>query len=414
MGKGIVPLFSRARAIDLTAIAVGSISGIGRRQGKMVYHSSKGVIMKKRLFLLGLIALTACMLISCGQSSDSETATEKVAEQATEKVAEQATEKAVEKASVTTLTYSIFFPPTHGQGKAGVAWAKEIEKRTDGRIKIDVFPGGTLTKANETYDGVTKGISDIGMSCFAYTRGRFPLMEAVDLPLGYPSGKVATHTANAFYQKMKPEALEDVKVLYLHAHGPGLLHTKKPVRQMEDIKGMKIRSTGLSAKVVEALGGSAVAMPQGETYEALQKGVVDGTFTPIETLKGWRQAEVVRYTTDCFNIGYTTTMFVVMNLDKWNALPDDIKQIFEAVSSEWIDVHAKEWDRNDVEGREYTVSLKNEIIPLPEDQAPRWADAVQPIIDNYIKTADQKNLPGDKAVKTLRELIKVNSEKFSG
>lgn len=376
----------------------------------MGYHSRKGVIMKKNLFLMGLMGLTVAMLISCGQSSDSE----KAAGKATEKTTETAAEKTSEKASVTTLSYSIFFPPTHGQSKAGVAWAEEIQKRTDGRIKIDVFPGGTLTKANETYDGVTKGISDIGMSCFAYTRGQFPLMEAVDLPLGYPSGRVATYTANAFYQKMQPGELADVKVLYLHAHGPGLLHTKKPVRRMEDLKGMKIRSTGLSAKVVEALGGSAVAMPQGETYEALQKGVVDGTFTPIETLKGWRQAEVVRYTTDCFNIGYTTTMFVVMNLDKWNALPDDIKRIFEAVSSEWIDVHAREWDRNDVEGREYTLGLKNEIISLSREQAPEWAAAVQPIIDNYIKTVGGKNLPGDRAVNELRELIKANSEKYSG
>ncbi len=102
------------------------------------------------------------------------------------------------------LNYSIFFPPTHDQCKTGVSWAKEVEKRTNGRVKITVFPGGTLTKANQCYDGVVKGISDIGMSCFAYTRGRFPLMEAVDLPLGYPNGQVATHVATEFYNRMKP------------------------------------------------------------------------------------------------------------------------------------------------------------------------------------------------------------------
>jgi TRAP-type C4-dicarboxylate transport system substrate-binding protein len=315
--------------------------------------------------------------------------------------------------STITLTYSIFFPPSHGQSQAGTEWAREIEKRSNGRIKINVCPGGTLTKANECYDGVVKGISDIGMSCFAYTRGRFPVMEAVDLPLGYPNGRTATYTANAFYQKMKPKELDDVKVLYLHAHGPGLLHTTKPVRSLSDLKGMKIRSTGLSAKIVEALGATAVAMPQGETYEALQKGVVEGTFTPIETLKGWRQGEVIRYTTECSQIGYTTAMFVVMNRDKWEALPQDIKAVFEAVSAEWIKIHADTWDRLDVEGRQYSLGLKNEIIRLSDSSKPEWVKAVAPIIDAFIKDTNQKGLPGDRAVTELRQLIETYRKQFA-
>ena len=132
----------------------------------------------------------------------------------------------------TTLTYSIFFPATHSLAKTGETWAKEIEKRTGGKVKFTIFSGGTLTPADQCYDGVVKGISDIGMSLFAYTRGRFPLLEALDLPLGYPNGMVATRVANEFVRKMKPKELADVKVLYLHAHGPGLLHTQKPVSNL--------------------------------------------------------------------------------------------------------------------------------------------------------------------------------------
>ncbi|HMB20335.1 MAG TPA: C4-dicarboxylate ABC transporter substrate-binding protein, partial [Spirochaetota bacterium] len=62
------------------------------------------------------------------------------------------------------LTYSIFFPATHGQAVAGMAWAKEVEERTNGKVKINIFPGGTLTKADQCYEGVVNGISDIGMS----------------------------------------------------------------------------------------------------------------------------------------------------------------------------------------------------------------------------------------------------------
>jgi len=303
------------------------------------------------------------------------------------------------------LNYSIFFPATHGQCIAGVSWAKEVEKRTNGKVKITVFPGGSLTKANQCYDGVVKGISDIGMSCFAYTRGRFPVMEAADLPLGYPDGMTATRVVNEFAKQVKPEELSDVKVLYIHAHGPGLLHTKKPVKTLADLNKMKIRSTGLSAKVVESLGGVPVAMPQGSTYESLQKGVVEGTFGPIEVLKGWKQGEVIKSTTDCSGIGYTTSMFVVMNLDKWNSLPEDVQDVFESVSAEWVDVHGNTWNEGDQQGREYTLSLGNQIIPLSDEESKKWKTAVKTVIGSYITAADEKGLDGKDVVEKLNTLI---------
>jgi TRAP-type C4-dicarboxylate transport system substrate-binding protein len=305
-----------------------------------------------------------------------------------------------------TLTYSIFFPPSHGQCQAAMGWAKEIEKRTNGQVVIQVFPTGTLTKPQQCYDGVVNGISDIGMSVFAYTRGRFPVMEAIDLPLGYPSGKVATRAANDFYAKFQPDELKDVKVLYLHAHGPGILHTKKPVQTLEDMQGLKIRSTGLSARIVESLGGVPVAMPQPAAYEALQKGVVEGTFAPIETLKGWKQAEVIKFTTDSRAIGYTTAMYVVMNRGKWEKLPADVQKVFEEVSQEWIEVHGETWDKDDAAGREYTLSLGNQILELSDEETARWEKAVQPIMEGYAAAANAKGLDGDAYVSTLKDLIK--------
>jgi TRAP-type C4-dicarboxylate transport system substrate-binding protein len=304
------------------------------------------------------------------------------------------------------LSYSVFFPPTHGQCKAAESWAREIEKRSKGRVTINVFPGGTLTKANTCYDGVVTGISDIGMSCFAYTRGRFPVMEAADLPLGYPDGMTATRAVNAYYKKMQPKELADVKVLYLHAHGPGLLHTKKPVKTLADLKKMKIRSTGLSAKVVSALGAVPVAMEQGETYEALQKGVVEGTIGPVEVLKGWRQGEVIKSTTDCNDVGYTTTMFVVMNKKKWETLPEDLKAIFTQVSSEWVNVHGKEWDQADKLGLEFSKSLKNGVVTLSAKESAAWTKAVEPVINEYVAEAGKKGIDGKACVSTLKGLIK--------
>jgi TRAP-type C4-dicarboxylate transport system substrate-binding protein len=303
------------------------------------------------------------------------------------------------------LNYSIFFPQTHGQCKAAISWAEEIERRTGGTVEITIFPGGTLTQANQCYDGVVNGISDIGMSVFAYTRGRFPVMEACDLPLGYPSGKAASKVVNDYYSSVRPRELDDVKVLYLHAHGPGLLHTKKPVRTLDDLAKMKIRSTGLSAKVVKALGGVPVAMPQGETYESLQKGIVEGTFGPIEVLKGWRQAEVIKYTTNCYTVGYTTAMFVVMNKEKWSSLPSDIQRVMDEVSAEWIDVHGRTWDEVDSEGKVYTLSLGNTIIDLSGEESARWRNAVQSVMQEYVETAKMSGFDGEQYVDMLQSLI---------
>ena len=334
-------------------------------------------------FVLVLVLLTA----GCGQQGPAEATAEDPIE----------------------LTYSIFFPPTHIQCKTAMAWAEEIEKRTEGRVKISVFAGGTLTKAPQVYEGVVNRISDIGMSCFAYTRGRFPLLEGLDLPLGYPDGLTATRVCTERALEANPEEIRDTHMLYVHGHGPGILASKKPIRSMEDLEDTKVRATGLSAKVVEALGGVPVAMSQGETYEALQKGVVDATFCPMETLKGWKQGEVIEYVTDTSMIGYTTAMFVTMNRQAWDELPADIQQVFTDVSREWVDRHGEAWDQADAEGRAFILELGRTIIELPEDEAVKWEEAVAPILEQYVDDAAAKGLPGESFLEQTQAAIEAHA-----
>lgn len=305
------------------------------------------------------------------------------------------------------LTYSNFFPATHVQSKLAEAWCKEVEKRTDGKVVVEYFPGQTLTKAKVVYDGVVQGLSDIGFSVLGYTRGRFPLLEVIDLPLGYTSGPQATKVANAVYNKFKDKALTDTKVMYLHAHGPGLLHTKgKKVEKLADMKGLKIRSHGTSAKVVKALGGTPVAMPMPETYQALQKGVVDGAVYPIEANKGWKLGEVIDYATLDYPAAYTTTFFVVMNKDRWAQLPDDAKKVIEEINKEWIVKHGKAWDESDKEGMEFLKEKKRTIIELSDDQTKKWKEAVKPVLDEYVKDMKKKDLPGQEALDTALGAMK--------
>lgn len=304
------------------------------------------------------------------------------------------------------LNYSIFFPAPHKMTVLATEWAQEIEKRTNGAVKITMFAGGTLTPAAACYDGVVKGISDIGMSVLGYTRGRFPLSEVIDLPLGYKNGLAATKLINDYYAKFKPKELSDVEVMYLHAHGPGILHTKKPVKNLDDLKGMKIVCHGLSAKVVGALGATPVAMPMPERYDALQKGVAEGGVNPIESLKGWKLGEVVKSTTENFGSAYSTGFFVVMNKDKWKSLPPDVQKVIATVNQEWIEKTGKGWDDIDAEGREFTKSMGNQVIPLAKEEDDKWAKLVRPILDEYVANMKAKNLPGDEALKFCLEELK--------
>jgi len=311
---------------------------------------------------------------------------------------------------VTELSYSVFFPPTHIQCQTAEAWAAEIGRRTNGRVKITIYPGGTLTNAPQCYEGVVSGVSDIGMSCFAYTRGRFPLLEGLDLPLGYPNGMVATKVATEMTHKYQPAEVNDVHVLYVHAHGPGILATRKPVRQLEDLAGMKVRATGLSSKIVQSLGGTPLAMSQGETYESLQKGVVEATFCPIETLKGWKQGEVITHVTETSVIGYTTAMFVVMNKSVWEGLSPELQKVFTDVSSEFVAKHGQAWDQADREGAAFIEELQREVITLDAAEQQRWQAAVQPVLDEYVKAAAEKGLPGQQFLDDLRAAIAKHSE----
>mgnify|MGYP000922301575 CR=1 FL=1 len=309
-------------------------------------------------------------------------------------------------AESTKLTYSNFFPATHVQSKLAEQWSKEVEKRTNGKVVVEYYPGQTLTKADVVYDGVVNGISDIGFSVLGYTRGRFPIMEVIDLPLGYKDAAEATAVANAVYENFKDKALTDTQVMYLHAHGPGLLHTKgTAVNKLEDIKGLRLRSTGTSAKVVKALGANPVAQPMPETYQSLQKGVVDGSLYPLESNKGWKLGEVIDYATMSFPAAYTTTFFVVMNKDKWKALPDDVKETITRINEEWIPKHIAGWTDSDKEGLQFLKDRKKEIITLDEAEQARWKEAVQPVLVDYVSEMKAKNLPGQEALDTAQKAL---------
>jgi len=184
-----------------------------------------------------------------------------------------------------TLKIANWFPVGHKQDVLLKQWGQELEKRSGGKVKASYYAAGTLVPAAQSYDAVAKGIADVGNQVLGYAMGRFPFMQVLDLPIGFPSGPAPTKIANAVYNKFKPKELEDVKVLWLHSMPDGLLHTRdKPVRKLEDVQGLRIRCFGSNAKFVGLLGAAPVAIPAPDVYDALSKGVLDGMVWSYEAL----------------------------------------------------------------------------------------------------------------------------------
>ncbi|HVN24938.1 MAG TPA: TRAP transporter substrate-binding protein [Syntrophorhabdales bacterium] len=289
-------------------------------------------------------------------------------------------------AEVIKLKAANYLPPTHKMSVLTDTFCQEIKKRTNGRVEVTYYPGGTLLDPVKMFNGVTTGITDIGVSHIDYTRGRFPVTEVFDLPLGFPSGWVASQTSEDFYNKFKPAEWDSVKVLYINTSGPLILQTiAKPVKTLEEIKGLKVRATGQMADVIKALGAVPVPLQMPDVYEALRRGVIDGVTVDLSTLKYWKFADVVKYVTADWRLGTGYTFYCVMNKNKWNSLPADLKKIFDEVSHQTFEAQAALWNEMDLEGKEVFTGGGGQILPLSDAEVVKWVKAVEPVIAAYKK-----------------------------
>lgn len=276
-------------------------------------------------------------------------------------------------------------------------WKAAVEKRTHGKVAIKTFPGGTLLGAKNMMDGVIADTADIGNLCMAYQPGRFLLTNATALPLGFPNATVASLTLWDLYKKYKPEAFAGVKVLTMFTCAPANIYSTVPVRTLADLKGLQLRASGGVLQVMKMLGAAPVGMPQSETPEALQKGVVKGAVSSLETLKDFKYAESCRYVT-MIN-GPVYPFAVVMNRQKWNSLPKDVQEVMDELGTQqsawtgiYMDNHVKEslrWSK-----KNYHIK----IIRLPKAEMARWNKLLKPLIGEWIEKANAKGLPGEAIV----------------
>ncbi|MFP3975805.1 MAG: TRAP transporter substrate-binding protein, partial [Dehalococcoidia bacterium] len=301
------------------------------------------------------------------------------------------------------LKFASYFPTAASQSKLLEDFCADINERTNGRVTIDFYGGGSLLGATKVYDGVMSKVADIGFTHVEYTRGRFPVMEMLDLPHGYPSAWVGSHVANDFYREFEPEEWEGAHILWFNTSPINeLITAEKRVTTLEDVKGLTIRGPGHIGDVVKALGGTPKPIPLMEAYEALARGVIDASMTPIETLQSFNLADAAKYVTPCWQVGNLYTFYTVMNEDVWDSLPSDVQNTFDEVCKEYEEKAAKVWNETDTVGAEFAVEEKGvEFVELAPGEVEKWKKAVDPLIEGYVEELESQGHSADKLQRQL-------------
>ncbi|MEE8325987.1 MAG: TRAP transporter substrate-binding protein [candidate division NC10 bacterium] len=299
------------------------------------------------------------------------------------------------------LTYAFFAPAHTFPGKQMEHWVKEIEKRTDGLVKFQTFPGGTLLGARDMYDGVLRGVADIGLGSPSYDPGRFPLTSGVALPVKFPNATVAGLTLLDLMMEFKPAEYDKFKIITMFTTEPGHIQSRAPVESLQDLKGMKLRAAGTGVPVLKALGAAPVGMPMPQVPESVQTGVIDGTMTSREVLKDFKLAERLRHVLEYPTV--VVTFAAVMDKKKWERLPDRAKKVIDELAKEmaiWTgQYHDKQnvgealaWSREKYSLQTHTLSAA---------ETAKWDALLAPMVANWKKGMGAKGLPAEKFIERL-------------
>lgn len=302
------------------------------------------------------------------------------------------------------LSYAGWFPATTEHAVVTKAFLSEIEKRTNGKVKITYHGGGSLTPPPGVYNALRKGVADMGTVLPAYTPGQFPLLTIAEYPHWWHLAVIGSKIVNEACENLKPKELDGVKVLYLYTTAPLGLGSMRPVNSLDDLKGLKVRSTGISASLMRDLGATPVSMPRSEAYEAMRKGIVDSILSTGETLLGFREYEIIKVFQPWRF--YCTVMFQAMSLKTWNALPADVKNVIEEVSKEYALIEAIAWDHADVMGYDFAKEKGIEINTWPRSELIKMRKYTDQTLMKYVKDIETKGMPAKEFLDEINRLTK--------
>ncbi len=294
-------------------------------------------------------------------------------------------------------------------------WSDKIEEESGGRIEIQHFPSMQLGgRPPELADQVVDGVADIIWTLPGYTPGRFPSTEVFELPF-IATDPVAT--SKAFWEfeesRMDSGEFDGMKMLGMWVHGPGVIHSKKPIASVDDLNGVKLRApTRVTNQYFGEAGATPIGMPVPAVPESLSKGVIDATVLPWEVTTSLKIPELVGNHTE-FPEGesiYVATMFLAMNQDVYDGLPDDLKKVIDDNSGLALSAMAGEvMAKGDEIGRQLAVDNGNTFIEITGDDLAAWKEAGQTVEAAWIEEMDGKGMDGAGMVAEARALIAKNA-----
>lgn len=315
-----------------------------------------------------------------------------------------------------TLKMHQFLPPQANVPKLILdVWADNVEKASDGRIKVNHFPSMQLGgKPPELMDQAIDGVADIVWTVVGYTPGRYPRTEVFELPFMMTDAGAASRAYWQMFNKhMKDTEFKDLKILGTWVHGPGNIHSKNPIRKVSDLAGVKVRGASRTVtRMLEKFGATSVGMPVPAVPEALSKGVIDATTIPWEVTAALKIPELVKNHTEFSNKAlYTVTFVLAMNKAKFESLPDDLKKVIDDNSGEEFSVFAGTTQASsDGPAREKAVAAGNNIITLTDAEVAEWQAAAQPVYGDWIAEMKEKGIDGEALISEAQELIKKYSK----
>jgi TRAP-type C4-dicarboxylate transport system substrate-binding protein len=301
------------------------------------------------------------------------------------------------------------FPARHVQHRLMLEpLKKELEEKSKGRIKIAIHPGGALAPAPAHYENIVAGAFDIGWTLQGYTPGRFPLSGIVELPFLWSSAQQATRVFWQMFEELRPLQNEyrDVKVLATWTHDVGQLYTtSKPVRSLEDLRGLKIRAPGpVQVSMLRALGAVPVTMPAGEMYDALERGVVDGLVTGLSAIKSYRLEQLVRHATMANS--YVAAMIVAMNQQSYKKLAAEDRALLDSLTgSRMAMLGAKNYDDEADDGLDALKKAKANIYQLSPAEMEKWKQATAQVSKEWVKEMESKGRQGKQVYDKMLSLM---------
>lgn len=308
-----------------------------------------------------------------------------------------------------------FYPPLSSFNSAvWPFWIKQLEKASNGRIKIKVYPACQLAKPEDMWEATTQGIIDIGHFFLMFEAGRFPISEYGYLPMIFTSNRTCGMTMTALYNKYPriQKEFEDVKVLWFNGNAPAQFFTKdRPIKALDDLKGLKINGGGLYWKyVAKELGFAPIALPFPEIYDALAKGMIDGNTVEWEGQYIFRWYELDKYSLGGVNL-YIYPFIVAMNKKKWESLPPDIQAIFEKYSGvKGAEMMGYIFDQHDLAAKKQIEKYvkKQELPPIEyisKETRASLKEKLEPVRDMWRAQMKKMGVPGDQILEDAEKMV---------